>query len=196
MKLELAEGNDYLSEEIEDNYTFVPGANGDQGLWVRDDEFDHLSNEEFEDTMNVLEECAPGMGAGLSGRGRDRRKARREAKRRRREERRKLKAEKKKSKIAIRLAKSEAIKSGKFESGAGGILKGVTGIASQIFGGGRNGGAEVMAPEYDSGTMAPGGVPAVKPPKEEVPFFKNPLVLIGGAVVIGGILFFATRKKK
>lgn len=96
MYLELAEnGNDYLQENdemyLDENgnvvegeetlspYIFVPGQQGQQGVYVREDYFDDLPDAEWEQLMTYLESNQPGMSLfGFGAKGRERRLERRE----------------------------------------------------------------------------------------------------------------------
>jgi len=95
MHLELAENGDYLQdndelyldqngelvegEEDVSPYVFVPGQNGEEGVYVREDYFDDLPDGEWERLMMFLEANQPGLSLfGLGKKGRARRAERRE----------------------------------------------------------------------------------------------------------------------
>jgi len=95
MYLELAENdNDYLQqndelyldqdgqlvegEETLSAYIFVPGQQGEEGVYVREDYFDDLPDDDWDRLMIYLEANQPGMSLfGLGAKGRARRQERR-----------------------------------------------------------------------------------------------------------------------
>jgi len=181
MYLQLAENS---STPISDFYTFVPGSRGDAGVWVRNDEFDDLPLDEWTELMDMLEPYQPEARGneqlGLFGLGKKAR-ARREA-------RQKARLERKSARTELIRSKAQGIQQGTFTPGKAiaGAFGGIKDLASNIFGGG--GGSEPVE-------MMPGpGGEMIE--RERTPIYKNPIFLIGGAVVVGAVVYMATRKKK
>jgi preprotein translocase subunit YajC len=179
--LQLAEapGFEHLAQNFAantDKYIFIPagyrGAVKDS--YVREDLFDDLSDMEFE---NMMQELAPYQNTGLSS------KASRQD---RRKERKQTKAANKKEKIQIRqAAKTERVKAG---GGIAGAIGKVGDIAKSILAPGT--GVDVTAGGKDISFNVSGD--------QEESFFskyKTPL-LIGGGLLVGGIIYTMTKKKK
>lgn len=175
MHLELAENdNMYLQqqgapiegEETISPYIFVPGQFEGQGVYVREDYFDNLNEDDWERTMMFLEANQPGLSLfGLGKKGRERRAERRERR-----------AERKLLKIETRAAGRAGV--AKAGGGMAGFGQALSGTLGSIFGGG--------TPEQQAQLQAQAG--ARKP---------MPWLGIGlGVVIIGGVIYFATRKRK
>lgn len=187
MMLQLAENTPTVDPIIDQNYTYVPGVDGSPGVWVRDDEFDDLPEREWSALMDYLAPYQPGgdqMSEGstqlaLFGFGK-KAKARRA-------EKHKAKIARKDAKTQMLLAKAQGIKQGTFQPGSaiGGVFSKITDVASSIFGGGGSG---------QEAEMPGGGMPPS--PTERKPIYTNPIFLVGGAVAVGAIIYFATKKKK
>ena len=176
MFLELAESNieaatyynpyeprqSYLSEEGDDPYVFIPGMPGEEGVYVREDYFDNLTEDEFDRTMAYLD----GVQQGMSGIGNFFRKMK--ARRTERKEKKKDKKHQRKlDKIAAR---------GEAGTGIGGLFKGI----GRLFGGGQ----EVIAPPLMPQPQQAGFLPLPAKPMNWTP------IIIGGIalVVVGGFL--------
>jgi len=92
MFLELAENaynydapylSDHLSQAGEDSpYIFVPGVPGEEGVYVREDYFDDLPDEDWEQLMGYLEGAQQGVGFLMFGKKARARRAVRRAKKR------------------------------------------------------------------------------------------------------------------
>jgi hypothetical protein len=162
-----------------DFYIYVPSADGGAGKWVREDFFDDLSDQQYIAMMQALEPFQPQMLnenylSGLfSGKGAERRQARRA-------ERKESKAAKQETKQAAkteRAAKrSETI--GKLLDTAKGIFGGTEVQGSATFESGSR-------PDFD-----------FKAETDTRPFYKKPAFIIGGVVVIGGLIYFLSKRKK
>lgn len=173
--LQLAENSDpnlvHLAEqtiENADKYIFIPqGYRGAQkDLYIREDLFDKLPDPVYNNLMNELE---PFQNTGLSGRGKDRRAARREARQKRVETRAAARAQ------------------------GGGFLDKIGNIATNVIGGLKGGSVQV---ETDQGQAGLNWGPP--PPEEEPTFFEKYKwpIIIGGVAIVGGGIYLATRKKK
>lgn len=191
MYLELAEGTEELNPFI-----FVPNFEQGGGIFVREDKFDAMPNDQFTLFMELLAPYQPEVEAGLSeavyladrASRREHRERRKEAKtqkkegkgsaKKERQERKKLKAE---SKAESRTKRAEA-KLTKSQTGGGLDLTKLTDTASTLIGKFTGKGGEAEAAAIPSGS-------------DETPFYKKPAVLIGAAVLIGGGIYLATRKK-
>jgi len=107
---ELVEGEETLSP-----YVFVPGQQGDEGVYVREDYFDDLPDEDWDRLMIYLEANQPGMSLfGLGAKGRARR-----------QERRARRQERKVEKIGARARGRAGV--ARAGGGLGGILGGIFG---------------------------------------------------------------------
>ena len=162
MYLQLAE-NPPISKLVTDNYTFVPGINGDPGVWIRDDKFDDLNDR---DHSEILE--AVGMSE-LSSKTK-----------------KKAKAERKSAKTDIKKAKADSIRSGTRGQGAKDLFGKVLDTAGSIIGGKTGGSQESPGSADQSGSGA----------DEPKPFYKNPIFIGAGILVLVGGIYFATKKKK
>ena len=182
MYLELAEGTEELNPFI-----FVPNFEQGGGIFVREDKFDAMPNDQFNLFMELLAPYQPEVQAGLSEAVY---LADRASRRDRRERKKEAKTAKKEAKTQKKQAKAEAVKlkaeskAEKRAQGKGGInwetVKDVGGSLIGSFTG------------KGSGTQADTTAPTAS---DETPFYKKPAVLIGAAVLIGGGIYLATRKK-
>ena len=186
----------YLNEAPENPYIFVPNFEQGGGVYVREDKFDNMPDDQYKIFMKTLAPYQPEVQQGMSENyflgSRAERKAQRERRmeaktqkkegkgtaKTERQERKKLKAE---SKASARTTRADAKKT-KAEGGGGGVdwdkVKDVGGSLIGKFinkdGGGEPGGADVVT---------------------ETPFYKKPAVIFGGVAVllIGGYMLM---KKK
>lgn len=164
--LYLQQNDEMIEGEEMSPYIFVPGEYEGEGVYVREDYFDDLPDDVWERTMEFLESNQPGMS--LFGFGKKGR-ARRLERRERRHERR---LEKKGQRFASKEARVTTRADG--TPGFFGTDGGLQGILGTVFGGG-------AAPVN-------GAVPERKP---------MPWLGIGlGVAILGGVVYFATRKKK
>ena len=197
MYLELAE-NDYLQESGGgySPYIFIPQAMGGAGGYIREDMLDDLPDAQWQAVMEELEPYQQGMGLfGFGKKAQERRTQRQTARQTR--------------------------KQTKVEQGRGGILGGITGGIKNILGGVGGvvkesaGVVKNISPEAQAGivgAIAPtkgaggliggltggGAAPAAQPPAPQPRKgidFKNPLVIGGGLLLIGGLVFLIARKK-
>lgn len=184
MYLQLADNGNPQSvrpPSIMENFIWVPGQNGTDGVWVREDQLDDVSDQEFEFIMSQQPEFMGGLFSGLKQRvqnWRERRKERKEAKNQ--------------AKIAKWEAKETRFKSG--EPGAGErIFNKLTGTVGKIFGGGGGEpapppGAQQRAMDFPVVTgQGSVGVNQFADPKN--------LLLIGG-LIAGTILVVSLVRKK
>jgi hypothetical protein len=155
---------------------------------VREDYFDGMSEYEFSQIMDELEPYQPM----LSAKGdRKARKAQRRADRKAKREDKRA-TSKAAQRQAAKLERIKARQAGKTEraamgGGFGGALDKIGGIASNILGGGAGANDEVIVDDNGFNDGGGGG---------ESPTKKNWLPwAIGGAVVVGGLIFVLTRKK-
>lgn len=187
MYLELAEG-----PTTRNPYLFIPNFEGGEGgVFIREDKFDSMPDEQYKALLNILgpfqpkEEGGLNEGALLASRSerKEQRSRRREAKTAKKEARSAEKASKTARKEERSSSRAEA-RSARAEKRANrepfdfkGAIDTVGGVVSKFTG---KGGEEIEA--------LPGS-------GEAKPFYKNPIVLIGGALAIGGIAYLATRRK-
>jgi hypothetical protein len=184
MYLQLAEGGDDSTES--NPYIFVPaGLYGmPKSVYIREDYFDYLPNIEFNEMMRQLAPYQPEVQQGMSERGFLHDRASRKA---RREEKKKLKNEKKAAKNELIKARAVA----KTEGRGGDVLKSVVSGLSNIFGKGDSSGTtDVAPPPSPPGGGGGGG----DDDDEPTPFYKNPWVIGGAALLTGGIIYAVTRK--
>jgi len=213
MYLQLAESNQRQTNTV-NPYIFVPDFEaGTGGVYIREDKFDSMPDKQWSVFTKMLAPYQPETKNGtlsesmfLASRAdrRERRKRKKEAKVQKKEakvERRKQKTESKKlkaeSKAELRRMRGEAKmtraegKRLKGERGGGGGGEGegfdwksaadtAGGLIGKIRGGGA-GGEEMIAPEGAT---------------EAKPFYKNPIVIGGGVLLLAGIAFMALRPKK
>ena len=172
MHLELAEEPDYylqednyLMEEDESPYIFIPGAPGEEGIYVREDYFDDLPEDQYDEVMAYLEGAQQSLG--LFGFGK---KARA-----RRVERRAVRQANKLERIAARGAAGTGLK---------GLFSGIAGI----FGGGRA--QAEPAPYTQLPAPTPFPVGATKK-RNWTPIIIGGIAL----VVVGGMLLARRRRK-
>jgi len=163
----------YLSAEGDSHHVFIPGMPGEEGVYVREDFFDNLTEEDFDRTMAYLDGVQQGMG-GIGNFFR-KMKARRQA---RREKKKASKHTRQLDRIAAR---------GEAGTGIGGLFKGI----GRLFGGGEvapPGTPPIVGQTFPQYQQQAGIVP--KPPMNWTP------IIIGGIalVVVGGLLR-AQRKR-
>jgi len=170
-----------LSEQPEHNpYIFIPDFEaGAGGIFVREDKFDYLPAEQFYLFMKLLAPYQPnpeGLNEDifLAGFVKNFFKGR-EDRKNGREERRNKRAE---SKGRAREARANA-KVIKAEKGGASPLDSIIEGAKSIFG---------KKEDESTDTVTPGA-------PEKKPFYTNPLFLIGAVAVVGGGIYFATKKK-
>lgn len=161
---------------VREMYVFIPDEQGG-GRYVREDYFDNLDDATYKRLMVMLEPFQPQMMSEthLSGKGRDRREARREERRETKAESKAVKAEEKterKAKRAETLSK---------------VLETVGGVAKNIFGG-----TDVSG----SATFETGERPDFQFKVDDKPFYQKPAFLIGSAAVVGGLIYFLSKRKK
>jgi len=164
------ERNPYLSAEGDNPYVFIPGMPGEAGVYVREDYFDNLTEEQFDNTMAYLD----GVQQGMSGIGNFFRKM----KARRQERKQKKRDAKHTRKLDIIAARGEA------GTGIGGALKG---IVSAFTGGG-------ALPPPPPFIPQPGGglEPLPLPPK---PMNWTPIIIGGIALLVVGGMMRAQRRR-
>lgn len=176
-------------EEIPNPYIFVPTTDRmgrPTTVRVREDLFDDLNDVEYYRLMRDLAPYQPGAAQGLSESAfladRASRRARRERRKADHEEKRRLKNEKKQAKNEIKKAKAESKRTG---GGGKRILDTVSGVLGKVIGGGGVGiETDIDIPDDDVGP----------PPPEK----NNTGLYVGlgiGALALGGIVYFATRKR-
>lgn len=168
MYLQLAEG-----EEKEINpYIFFPDFEaGNGGVYIREDKFDAMPTEQYKEMIRTLSPYQPKTSGGLSE---ERLLSSRADRKKAREDKNTRKNEKAKSKNEARASREER-KSKRQPFDFKGAIDTVGGVIKNIKGGSDQG-AEVTS-------------------VEPTPFYKNPAVLIGGALLIGTGIYFATKKK-
>ena len=174
--LQLAEN--YLAASPMEMYIFIPAGfrGSEKDVYVREDIFDNLPENEY---RQIMQELAPYQPAGLSAKDPGK-KAARKAER----------AAKKEGKggAARREAKQLRVETRAKARGEGGGLFGkAIDAATNIFG------------KKDLDVSVDGGSVDVSydKPEEESFFAKNKIpLLIGGAAVVAGAIYLATKKKK
>lgn len=172
MYLELSEnGNDYLQnndelyldqngalvegEEEVSPYIFVPGQPGEEGVYIREDYFDDLADNDWERLMMYLEANQPGMS--LFGLGKKARARRAERKDRR--------LERKLQKIGARGEKRAVV--ARAGGGLAGLGQGLQGVIGGIFGGGQ---------------QAPAGEITTRPRRNWLPWIIGGGVILTGVI--------------
>lgn len=169
-------------------YIYIPNFQGGAGYYVREDYFDFLSPDEWRTLMAQLAPYQPAVQAGMSEPANF--LADRASRKKKREEKQQGKTDKNARKNKRNEAKNKLIEArakAKAEGKGGDILGSITSGLTSIFGGGAAGGAGV-APDAGGGG---GGAP---PPDEEEKWYQKPIVWVGGALGVGAIIYFATRK--
>ena len=94
----------------------------------------------------------------------------------RKNEKQKMKKEKQDAKIELKKSKEERRKNRK-PIDFGGIIDSASGLVGKF----KKGGADAE--------------PIDTTPVETKPFYKNPIVIVGGVLLIGGLVYLGTRKK-
>jgi len=150
---QLVEGEEEVSP-----YIFVPGQQGQKGVYVREDYFDDLPDQDWERLFIELEAQQPGLSLfGLGKKGRARRA-----------ERRDRRSERKLQKIETRASGRAGV--ARAGGGLAGFGQGLSGLASSIFGGG------------GGGELPPGAPP---PEKSVLPWVIGGVAVIGlGALLL------------
>jgi hypothetical protein len=175
--LQLAEN--YLAAAPMEMYIFIPaGFRGSrEDVYIREDILDDLPEMEY---RSIMQELAPYQPSGMSAKDPGKKAARKAAR-----------AEKKEGKggAARREAKQLRVETRAKARGEGGGLFGkAIDAATNIFG------KKDLDIEFDQA----GGVNVAFDPATEESFFsKNKIpLLIGGAAVVAGVIYLATKKKK
>ncbi len=156
----------------EDLYIFIPDdETGQNGIWVREDYFDDLTDDEWERTMDGLADYQPEMMNGIFSRMRENIAARRQRR-----------SERKETRQTTRTARIEGREGGLF----GGKLKGF--ISSLIPGG--------EQPYIEPGVNGGRGFEVGFTTEQPTFFDKNKgwILPVGGLLIVGGIVM-ATRSK-
>ncbi|MEI8136124.1 MAG: hypothetical protein WCH21_02250 [Bacteroidota bacterium] len=171
--------------ENENPYIFIPNVDGG-GVYIREDKFDSMPHDQFVKFVATLAPYQPEVKAGELSEGeylasRSERKAARQKKKdlknEEKESKTKRKEEKSASKAAVRQAKADKKTSGKgFDWDKAGEIGGK--LIGKITGKG----------EEDASGNAGAAI-------EPTPIYKNPLFIAGGAALLLGGIFLATRKK-
>jgi len=166
MYLQLAEGEKEINP-----YIFFPDFEaGNGGVFIREDKFDSMPTEQYREMIRTLSPYQPKTSGGLSE---ERLLSSRADRKKNREDRQARKNEKASAKAELTKAKAER-KRTRQPFDFKGAIDTVGGVIKNIKGGG------------DQVDIAP---------VEPTPFYKNPAVLIGGALLIGTGIYFATKKK-
>ena len=198
MYLQLAEnknrkvyGGFSQEEKIENPYIFVPDPSGNSsGVWIREDYFDYLSPFEWRKLMVDLAPFQPDNGSGMSEgmflNDRASRKAKREEKAKTKAEKKQLKNDKKDAKNKLIQARGEAKKSGRGADVLGSVIDGVKSIFGK---------PDSTATDSTTAPLPPDDGGGDGGSDEGTPFYKNPLVIGGGILVLAGGIYLATRKK-
>ena len=179
-----------LSEEAgkdspDNPYIFVPDfESGQGGIYVREDKFDGLPKDQYKLFMDLLAPYQPEHAHALSEGDeqflagifknwiahREERKEKREARKQQRQDRRSKRAD---SKSRARETRAQA-KLNKSNSGDESVLDKIIGGAKEIIGGAQGG---------DSGAT------------DDTPFYKKPVFMVGGVLLVAGGIYMATKKK-
>jgi hypothetical protein len=154
-----------------DLYVFVPTDQDGSGRWIREDYFDKFDDNAYEQIMAALEPYEDAGVSGLFSKMRERSQARRE----RRGARKDMKAE---SKATARVQRTQG----------GGALGKILDTVKQTFGGQKvDAGIDITSGKDPTGYFRT---------ETEKPWYSKPVVIIGGIVLIGGTIYFLTRKKR
>ena len=176
-----------MNEGPTNPYIFMPNMETGGGLYIREDKFDSMPNDQFKMLMRQLAPYQPEVENGQMSEqqflgNREDRKKNRESKRNRRDQKANSKAESRTTRANAKQTRADAKKS-KADSGQGGFdwdkVKDV--------------GGSLIGSIFNKGGDASGGEVA---PIVETPFYKKPAVIIGGVVVLGVVGYMLTRKKK
>lgn len=183
-----------------DPYIFFPDFANGGGLFIHESKFDAMPEDQFSRLVRQLAPFQPEAQAAAMDEGvfladrasrKEHRERRKEAKtqkkegkgsaKKERQERKKLKAE---SKAEARTKRAEA-KLTKSEKGGGFDVSKLTDTATSLISKftGKGGDAGVVTDSEPSDTT------------KLTPWYKNPLVIGGGLLLVGGGIYFATRKK-
>jgi hypothetical protein len=167
MYLQLAE-NRTPSSQSDNPFIFIPDTSGQsKGLWVREDYFDSLPDDEFNRMMRKLAPFQPGTNGAMSeGRFLASRASRRQKR-----------AEKKEKKAQIKKENKD-----RRASTIANLVNTFGGVASSIFG-------KKASPETEPETT-----PETEAPTS-TPLYKNPFVILAGLGLVGGGIYLATRNR-
>lgn len=181
MVLELAEGGSqvgYLPEESP--YIYLPGGEGQEGVYVREDMFDHLPTPVWNELMAECAGVDRSLGLfGLTKKSRERIAARRDER-----------TQRKLLKIGAR-GEAKAVARG---GGEGVVMKGLKGVistAGNAIGGAIGGGNQPQMDYIDSAAAD------LRPDaeKEWIKGVPNAVTGIGAALLVVGGIYLATKKK-
>jgi hypothetical protein len=160
-----------LAENPKEFYVFVPDSpNAETGSWVREDYFDHLPPAQWNAVMNALEPYQPEMMSAIfDGSG----KARREQKKSLRMER--------------KVARTENVKTGNTFGSK--LIGGIQNVVGAITGNTAGTDAQTRGLELPTYDIQVGSETPTKK------WYENPLVIGGGAILLLGGIYLATKKK-
>lgn len=182
--LQLADkGADFFNPQKDspaDLYVFVPSNEQDgTGVWVREDYFDNVPDDQYIQIMQALAPYQPGQMSGIFSNIKQKIGGFVE----RRQER-------KAANQAVRTAK-DASKIARYERRAAGDTFGskIAGVFQNITGGGEA--ADTSGLPMDTRAFDIGYTDA--PPKK---WYENPVVIVGGVAALGLLGYVLTRKKK
>jgi len=187
-----------ILQEETNPYIFIPDFENGGGIYIREDKFDSMPTEQFKLFIQKLAPLQPDVQKGVLSEmeelsGRAERKARRDEKKdlklEKKENKEERKTDKNERKNKRRDSKDEARQSREERKAEKGGFdwdkaKDVAGNLIGKFTG--KGGAE------DTGGADTGGGGGAEP----TPFYKNPIFIVGGLLLIGGGIYLATRPKK
>lgn len=168
------------STQDDNPYIFIPNFETGGGVFVREDKFDAMPNDQWQIFIKTLAPFQPQVQQGLHE---DMFLATRAERKQRREDRH----QKHLAKIAIKNAKAAA----KAEGRGAGIFGNILDTAKDIFG--------KKDSTDNSGAPAPGGAPDDGTPKPKKKSNTGTYILIGGVAVtllVGGLAWNASKKKK
>lgn len=180
MYLQLAESAPKQRSTANNNpYIFIPNlkGRGPKGYYVREDYFDELTDREYDEFMNFLKPFQPAKG--LSDK----------ASRKRRKE---LRNDRRQSRNQLIDARAQAKREGKGMDWKS-VVDSVGGIATGIFGGGAQGGAQ-LPPDGAAVPMAPEGGSFWD--GSTLGISNKFFYPVAGVAVVGGIAYLAKRKKR
>jgi hypothetical protein len=173
-------------------YFFVPGTDGTDGVYIREDSVDNLSPHLWGQFMDEIAPYQPEnyLGENFLRENYLSSKATREA-------RKEARVQKKESKNEARVARADA----KAAGGGGGtfdkILGGLGSVAGGLLGIPKTSQTEVQTSGFNANDILAGinkATAPAAPPVKEKPFYKNPVVIGLGLLAAAGLVFVSTKK--
>lgn len=187
--------------EDENPYIFVPDVENGGGIFIREDKFDAMPEDQFRRFVKAIAPWQPEVQQGVvseatflasrsdrkeqRARRKEAKTAKKEAKTKSKEDKNERKNKRAESKASSREKRADA-KQTRADKKGGGVdwdkVKDVGGSLISKFTG--KGGDEAGADGSGGGA-----------PDDAKPFYKNPIVIVGALALVGGAIYLGTRKK-